>query len=92
MGEGALEGVLPGFDELILGFKDRRLHIPEGRFDDIVPGGNGMFRSTVVSGGIVQGTWGRTLTATSVKITVDPFGALTPARRAELDRAFDPVA
>ena len=62
---------LPGFDELILGFKDRRLHIPEGRFDDIVPGGNGIFRSTIVADGVVQATWSRTLTPRrSVKVTV----------------------
>jgi Winged helix DNA-binding domain len=79
---------LPGFDEFILGFKDRRLHIPEGRFDDIVPGGNGMFRATVVRGGVVRATWGRTLTATSVKVAVDPFEPMTGASRTGLDRVF----
>jgi hypothetical protein len=53
--------VLPGFDEFMLGYKDRSLHVPEGRFDYIVPGGNGVFRATIVSDGVVQGTWGRAL-------------------------------
>ncbi len=79
---------LPGFDELILGFKDRRLHIPEGRFDDIVPGGNGIFRPTIVSDGIVRATWRRTMKAASVAITVEAFEPMTTAGRASLDRAF----
>lgn len=83
---------LPGFDELILGFKDRRLHIPEGRFDDIVPGGNGVFRSTIVSDGIVHGTWTRSITAKQVKVTLQPFAPLTATRRAAVDRAFSAYA
>ena len=84
--------VLPGFDELMLGYKDRSLHVPAGRFDAVVPGGNGMFRSTVVRGGVVRATWGRTLTATSVKVTVDPFEPMTAASLTGLDRAFGAYA
>ena len=84
--------MLPGFDELMLGYKDRSLHVPAGRFDAVVPGGNGMFRSTVVRGGVVRATWGRTLTATSVKVTVDPFEPMTGASRTGLDRAFGAYA
>lgn len=83
---------LPGFDELLLGFKDRRLHIPEGRFDDIVPGGNGVFRSTIVSDGIVHGTWTRGITAKQVKVTLRPFAPLTATRRAAVDRALGAYA
>jgi hypothetical protein len=46
----------------------------------------------VVAGGVVLGTWGRTLSATSVKVTVDPFDAMTSAGRAGLDRAFERYA
>lgn len=84
--------VLPGFDEFMLGYKDRSLHVPPRRFDAIVPGGNGVFRATVVTGGIVRGTWGRSLTATTVKVTVEPFEAMTSAGRAGVDRAFGAYA
>jgi hypothetical protein len=80
---------LPGFDELILGFKDRRLHIPAGRFDDIVPGGNGVFRATITTDGTVQATWSRTLTRSTVKIAVRPFAPLSAARTAAMNRALD---
>jgi hypothetical protein len=83
---------LPGYDELILGFKDRRLHIPEGRFDDIVPGGNGIFRSTIVADGVVQATWGRTLTRSAVKVKVQPFAPLSSSRRAAFSRALGTYA
>jgi hypothetical protein len=80
--------VLPGFDEFMLGYKDRSLHVPDGRFDTVVPGGNGVFRATVVRGGVVRATWGRTLKAASVTITVEAFEELTAAGRSSLDRAF----
>ncbi len=68
---------LPGFDELILGYKDRSLHVPEGMLDRIVPGGNGVFRSTIVADGIAIATWSRKLRADRVDITVEPFTHLT---------------
>jgi hypothetical protein len=84
--------VLPGFDEFMLGYKDRSLHVPPGRFDAIVPGGNGVFRATVVTAGVVRGTWGRALTSTTVKVTVDPFEAMASADRASMRRAFERYA
>ena len=82
--------VLSGFDEFLLGYKDRGLVIPEGRFDAIVPGGNGVFRSTVVVDGVVIGTWTRTMTRTGVKVVVQPFAPIPPARQAQVTRAFAP--
>ena len=75
---GAVRRVLalPGFDELILGYKDRRLHVPDGMFDRVVPGGNGMFRSTIVVDGVVAATWRRTLRAGRVEIVVEPFSKM----------------
>ncbi|WP_222269434.1 winged helix DNA-binding domain-containing protein [Modestobacter marinus] len=49
--------LLPGFDELVLGYADRTCTVPAEFADRIVPGGNGMFRATVVSGGRVVGAW-----------------------------------
>ena len=41
--------LLPGFDKFVLGYQDRRAALPAEFADRIVPGGNGMFRPTVVS-------------------------------------------
>lgn len=47
---------LPGFDEFILGLKDRSLQLTPGFFDRVVPGGNGMFRGTIVVDGLAVAT------------------------------------
>ncbi len=49
--------LLPGFDEFILGYQDRSAVLPAESAAHIVPGGNGMFRPTVISKGRVVGTW-----------------------------------
>ena len=48
---------LPGFDEFLLGYTDRSLVLPPEHADKIVPGGNGVFKKTIVAGGQVIGTW-----------------------------------
>jgi hypothetical protein len=49
--------LLPGFDEFVLGYGDRGAVLDPEFADRIVPGGNGMFRATVVAGGRIVGTW-----------------------------------
>lgn len=52
--------LLPGFDEYMLGYGDRTAALPAEHAehaDRIAPGGNGVFRPTVVAGGQVVGTW-----------------------------------
>lgn len=62
--------VLPGFDEYLLGFKDRRIMLDPGYFDAVVPGGNGIFRATVVVDGRAVATWGRKVKKSSVQVDV----------------------
>lgn len=81
---------LPGFDEYMLGYKDRSLHGDERLLERVVPGGNGVFRATVVIDGTAAATWTRTLTPRAVTITVQPFEAWTPTRREHVARAFAP--
>jgi len=64
---------LPGFDELILGYEDRTCTLPENYAEKIVPGGNGVFISTVVANGVVVGTWARTNKPKHIAITPKPF-------------------
>ncbi|WP_029431469.1 winged helix DNA-binding domain-containing protein [Blastococcus sp. URHD0036] len=49
--------LLPGFDEFVLGYADRTCAVPAEFAQQIVPGNNGMFRSTVVHRGQVVGVW-----------------------------------
>lgn len=49
--------LLPGFDEFLLGYQDRSLVLAPGHANMIVPGGNGVFKKTLVAGGEVIGTW-----------------------------------
>lgn len=51
--------LLPGFDEFVLGYGDRSAVLAPEFANWIVPGGNGMFKPTVVSNGEIVGTWKR---------------------------------
>lgn len=69
------EGVmlLPGFDELVLGYQDRRCVLAPELADRIVPGGNGMFKATVVSGGEIVGTWKHAGRGANRRVQATPF-------------------
>jgi hypothetical protein len=67
--------LLPGFDELVLGYADRSCTVPPAFADRIVPGNNGMFRATAVSAGTVVGVW-RTGRGKGRPIDLEPFGDL----------------
>jgi hypothetical protein len=51
--------LLPGFDEYMLGYRDRSAMLAPEHSQAIVPGNNGMFKATVVLDGEVVGTWAR---------------------------------
>ncbi|MBO4207134.1 winged helix DNA-binding domain-containing protein [Micromonospora echinofusca] len=81
---------LPGFDEYLLGFKDRSLMVDPAHKQAIIPGGNGVFQSTVVRGGRVVGTWKRTVTKTRVTVTVNPLVDVDAGERTRIEEAFAP--
>lgn len=62
--------LLPGFDEYVLGYRDRSAVLAPEHSDAIVPGGNGMFKATIVVDGEIVGTWSRR--ATSREVVVEP--------------------
>lgn len=49
--------LLPGFDEFVLGYGERGAVLDPQFAERIVPGRNGVFRPTVVTGGRIVGTW-----------------------------------
>lgn len=65
--------LLPGFDEFILGYADRRAVLAAQFASRIVPGGNGVFRPTVVSDGHVVGTWRHTGRGAKRAVDATPF-------------------
>ena len=68
--------LLPGFDEYLLGYKDRN-DVLDPRFAErIVPGGNGVFKPMIVVGGRIAGTWQRS----AAGLSPEPF---MPLKRAD---------
>lgn len=49
--------LLAGFDELLLGYRDRSAHLDPAHAGLVCPGGNGVFRPTVWVDGRMVGTW-----------------------------------
>ena len=80
--------LLPGFDEYLLGYKDRALFLDPAHASAVVPGGNGMFRATAVLRGRVVGTWQRKVLAKRVVVTITAFTRVTAKAR----RAFEAPA
>ena len=72
---------LPGFDEFLLGYTDRSLVLPAAHADKIVPGGNGVFRRTIVANGEIVGTWDVSRTGRATAVVPEPFdvNGLRPA-------------
>lgn len=69
--------LLPGFDEIVLGYGDRSAVLTKDQERQVVPGGNGVFRSTVISAGQALGTWKRP-TRAGAAVTVTPFAGALP--------------
>lgn len=68
--------LLPGFDEYVLGYGDRSAAIAPEHSNKIVPGGNGIFKPTIVVDGEIVGTWSRTVRTREVVLEVVTFSRL----------------
>lgn len=76
--------LLPGFDEFMLGYRDRSASLDPADSGKIHPGGNGMFSPTVVIDGQVVGTWRRTVKKNLVVMTASPFAPLSRSEKQSL--------
>jgi hypothetical protein len=65
--------LLPGFDEHLLGYKDRSAVLAAEHASKIVPGNNGIFFPTMVIAGQVIGTWKRRRKKNALEILLHPF-------------------
>jgi hypothetical protein len=80
---------LPGFDEFVLGYQNRTPQLSAENFLRIVPGGNGMFLSSIVVNGEIVGTWRRTSTSSAVRVDLSPFTTLSARTRAGVARSLE---
>jgi hypothetical protein len=71
--------LLPGFDEYLLGYKDRAAILDPQHANKVCPGANGIFFPMIVLDGQVVGTWKRTLKKDRVVISRESFDALSAA-------------
>jgi hypothetical protein len=81
---------LPGFDEYLLGYKERSLFLEPEQLNAVIPGGNGVFRSTLVRDGRVVATWTKTNRAAKTSITVHPLAALSARDRTRINGVLAP--
>jgi hypothetical protein len=83
--------LLPGFDEYLLGYRDRSAVLAPEHAGHIVPGGNGLFRPTIVVDGMVVGTWRPTARAGEIVVVPRLFGlpgSEPPAGLSDAARAY----
>ena len=81
--------LLPGFDEYMLGYGDRSAALSPEFAERIVPGGNGMFRATVVADGQVVGTWVRAGRGTTRTVLATPFTDFSTRVSKAIPRLYD---
>jgi len=81
--------LLPGFDEYLLGYRDRSAVLEPRHAPKILPGSNGMFLPTIVIDGRVVGTWKRVLKKKTVVIAASPFASLKKAEKILLAEAAE---
>jgi hypothetical protein len=79
--------LLPGFDEYLLGYRDRSAVLDPQYASRIVPGGNGVFYPTIICNGRVAGTWKRTVKKDTVIVAPQPFHPLSDAETSAMRSA-----
>ncbi|WP_404312827.1 winged helix DNA-binding domain-containing protein [Agrococcus terreus] len=79
--------LVPAFDEWLLGAADRSLVASPAALAAVVPGGNGVFRPTVLVDGRVVGTW--SLPAARARAGGDPEATLVEPVPAAASRALE---
>jgi hypothetical protein len=80
--------LLPGFDEFLLGYRDRSASLDPAHSQKVQAGSNGMFLGTIVVNGRVVGTWRRELGKKAASVTTNFFRPLTRAEAGALEEAI----
>ena len=91
-GEALGVQLLPGFDEYLLGYKDRSAVLEPEAAQQVVPGNNGMFMPMIVEEGQIIGTWKRTIKKKGAELLLLPFKPLKDHSREQLVSAAEAYA
>jgi len=78
--------LLPGFDEYMLGYKDRSAIIDNQHVKHVFASGNAIFKNTIVINGKVEGTWSRAIKKNEVIIETYLFPGLKKTYSKELKK------
>ena len=84
--------LLPAFDEHLLGYRNRGHVLDPGHAKSICPGGNGVFKPTIVVKGRVVGVWKRTENPRKAQVELLPFEKLAARLKKPLDQAANRYA
>ena len=90
-GRGAILA-LPGFDEHLLGYRDRSFAIEPENLTRVVPGKNGIFLPLLVRAGRVVGTWRREWQPKLITVEPRPFLPLSTVAAQSADRSLHEYA
>lgn len=81
--------LLPAFDEHLLGYRERVHVLNAEHAKCICPGGNGVFKPTIVEKGRVTGVWKRAETPRKAQVELLPFTKLAARLKKPLDQAAE---
>jgi len=84
--------LLPGFDEYLLGYRNRGAVLDAEHAELVMPGGNGVFQPTLVADGRVRGTWRRSSGPQGTSLRMLPFEPLPAPVRGAVAAAADRYA
>ncbi len=82
------EILLPGFDEIVLGYPDRLALMSAADHAALVPGDNGVFKRAAIRRGRVVGTWTRKGPAGRRKLSLTPLAPVSDAQRVRFEGLF----
>jgi Winged helix DNA-binding domain len=80
--------LLPGFDEYLLGYRDRSASLDPAYAQKVQAGANGIFLGTIAVNGRVVGTWKRELKKNAARVMTKFFRPLTRAETGALEKAI----
>jgi hypothetical protein len=80
--------VLPGFDEYLLGYRDRSASLDPAHAQKVQAGSNGMFLGTIIVNGRVVGTWRRELGRKAASVITNFFRRPTREEAGALEAAI----
>lgn len=82
------ELLLPGFDELVLGYRDRLYLMDEDRHRALVPGNNGVFKRSALRRGEVVGVWTRAGSGAKRRLDLTALAPISDPQRARFEKRY----